>query len=258
MNYKITRKFSFEYAHKLNLDYDSPCSNIHGHSAKVYVSLISNELNKNGMVVDFKKLSFINDFLHDTYDHTLLVCDRKSVPNNLLTRTLVLDNNPTAENIAFDITQFIIKKIKNSEEFKNIVRIKVTVFETENNSATYDQYVNFEEEDISNEPIRYPSDICLVLTKIGKEYLSLPIDENKLSEFEFMKLKLIRFCNNIMVIIPQNVDIDSIMKYINEQYFLYNNHCKQNSNNIIFKSETLYNCFFNYYLTFSIVNWEHK
>jgi len=54
---RITKEFRFEMAHAL-LGYDGMCSNIHGHSYQLSVTLIGETLNntsdpKNGMVMDF-------------------------------------------------------------------------------------------------------------------------------------------------------------------------------------------------------------
>jgi 6-pyruvoyltetrahydropterin/6-carboxytetrahydropterin synthase len=56
----------------------------HGHNWKIKVHCISNELNKNGMVIDFND---IKKKIHDKLDHNVI--------NNVLPHI-----NPTAENIA--------------------------------------------------------------------------------------------------------------------------------------------------------------
>lgn len=144
--YKITKEFSFEYAHVLTLDYESPCNNIHGHSAVVKISLYSNELDKNGMVIDFKNLKDIQTHINENYDHKLLIpFDKISLinhnrpgnpfikPPNL--NTIILKKNPTAEVIATMIGKFTIEFIIENQ-YSNIEKIKVEVFETIHNSAT--------------------------------------------------------------------------------------------------------------------------
>lgn len=70
-------------SHKLNLNYESKCSNLHGHNWKIKVYMKSVELDENGMVYDFSK---IKSHINDKIDHKNL--------------NEVLDFNPTAENIA--------------------------------------------------------------------------------------------------------------------------------------------------------------
>jgi len=55
---KISKDFEFAAAHKLNLPYDSPCERLHGHNYKLSVTLVG-ELNKDGMIMDFKELKSI-------------------------------------------------------------------------------------------------------------------------------------------------------------------------------------------------------
>lgn len=81
--YYVRKKLEVSAAHKLNLNYDSPCCNAHGHNWMITVYCKSENLNKNGMVIDFKE---IRKRIHDLMDHKYL--------ND------VFEFNPTAENIA--------------------------------------------------------------------------------------------------------------------------------------------------------------
>ena len=51
---EITKEFDFELAHSLAF-HTGQCSNLHGHSYKLFVTLKANKLN-NGMVLDFGDL----------------------------------------------------------------------------------------------------------------------------------------------------------------------------------------------------------
>lgn len=139
MSFNITKEFKFEYAHALNLDYDSPCKDVHGHSAVVKVTLYATKLNKNGMVVDFKDLSFIQKYLDESFDHRL-VLQKKDLNHHVVTKNLSItvtfvNGNPTAENLAKLIGTYISKHIL--EICQDIYCIDVEFFETAKNSATY-------------------------------------------------------------------------------------------------------------------------
>ena len=81
--YFVSKRMEIAGAHWLKLDYDSKCSNIHGHNWIVTVHCKAKQLNHNGMVVDF---THIKKAIHDKLDHQYL--------------NEVLPFNPTAENIA--------------------------------------------------------------------------------------------------------------------------------------------------------------
>ena len=57
---RITKKFTFEAGHAL-YGYDGKCKNVHGHSYKLYVTVIGVPISdkgnvKYGMVIDFSDL----------------------------------------------------------------------------------------------------------------------------------------------------------------------------------------------------------
>jgi len=79
--YKITKEFAFCYGHRvwsqeLNKDFALDeclmCRHLHGHQAKILVTLEAKEL-KNGMVTDFKHLNWFKKFLDDVLDHKFII-----------------------------------------------------------------------------------------------------------------------------------------------------------------------------------------
>lgn len=88
--YYVSKKLEISACHRLNLSYESKCTNLHGHNWHITVYCKAKELNKDGMVCDFKH---IKDKIHNYLDHGNL--------NELLSF------NPTAENIAKWITEQI-------------------------------------------------------------------------------------------------------------------------------------------------------
>lgn len=106
--YYVKKKLEIAGCHRLTLDYESPCTNRHGHNWLVTIYCRSKELNANGMVCDFSK---IKKDIHGYLDHGDF--------NELL------PFNPTAENIA----HWICERIPEC--------YKVVVQESESNIAAY-------------------------------------------------------------------------------------------------------------------------
>lgn len=109
--YYVRKRMEISAAHKLSLDYESKCSEVHGHNWIIEVECKSDTLNDNGMVYDFTHLK---REVHDALDHKYL--------ND------VLGINPTAENIAKWVCERIGEKCT-----------KVTVQESEGNVACYER-----------------------------------------------------------------------------------------------------------------------
>lgn len=98
-------------SHKLNLDYESKCQNLHGHNWIVTVYLKGEVLNHNGMLMDF---THIKKQIHDVLDHQHI--------ND------IVEVNPTAENMS----KWICDKLGD-------MCYKVEVQESEGNIATYER-----------------------------------------------------------------------------------------------------------------------
>lgn len=108
--YYVEKSIEISASHKLNLNYESKCSNLHGHNWKIKIYMKSEQLDENGMVYDFSK---IKSKINDKIDHKNL--------------NEVFDFNPTAENIAKWISEVLGEKC-----------YKVIVQESENNIAAYE------------------------------------------------------------------------------------------------------------------------
>ena len=109
--FTVKKRLEISAAHKLNLSYDSPCKNMHGHNWIIDVYCRSTTLNENGMVVDF---ALIKGLITNAIDHKDL--------------NKALWFNPTAENIA----KYICELIPHC--------YKVMVKESKNNIAWYERY----------------------------------------------------------------------------------------------------------------------
>ena len=85
MGYKFTidKEFHFEAGHRvwaqklehehLSIETECCCKHLHGHSYTVKVFLGANELNSSQMVIDFKNLNFMKQFLDTTLDHKFII-----------------------------------------------------------------------------------------------------------------------------------------------------------------------------------------
>lgn len=80
----IDKTFDFCYSHRvyvqrLNHDFCSigdtscACRHIHGHQGKVHVFLESETLDDRAMVVDFKEIGFMKDFIDGYLDHKFII-----------------------------------------------------------------------------------------------------------------------------------------------------------------------------------------
>ena len=106
----VKKRMEIAGAHRLNLNYESKCANLHGHNWIVTVWCKSQTLNQAGMVMDF---THIKREVQDKLDHKCL--------ND------VVPFNPTAENIA----KWVCERIPNC--------YRVSVQESEGNVATYER-----------------------------------------------------------------------------------------------------------------------
>lgn len=123
--YRIKKTFEISASHKLSLTYKSKCCNYHGHNWIITVYCASEELDENGMVIDFTK---IKELIHDKLDHKCLndvpgLC--KSEPIQHIAPDLSKSYNPTAERIA----EWIYTQIDKC--------YRVDVQESEGNVASY-------------------------------------------------------------------------------------------------------------------------
>lgn len=119
--FKIQKTMEISASHQLNLDYDSPCKNLHGHNYIITVYLKANSLNHNGMVIDFTE---IKKRVHDFFDHKHI--------NDLV------QYNPTAENMAYQIATSLDVNRTVADQERGLHCYRVDVEETKNNIATWE------------------------------------------------------------------------------------------------------------------------
>jgi 6-pyruvoyltetrahydropterin/6-carboxytetrahydropterin synthase len=64
--YTVSKRMEVAGSHHLKLDYESKCQNIHGHNWIITCHFASEELNHNGMVIDFTN---VKKQIHGKLDH---------------------------------------------------------------------------------------------------------------------------------------------------------------------------------------------
>ncbi len=132
--FSVTRQFTFCYGHRL-FDYKGKCHALHGHNARVQVTVSLDRLNSQGMVFDFSELKkSIGTWIDEHWDHrTLLWEDDPLVPvlQAADQPLFLLESNPTAELLA--------KRLFLVAQEKGFPVRKVKFWETENCFATYRQ-----------------------------------------------------------------------------------------------------------------------
>lgn len=107
--FKVTKTIEFCYGHRL-LNYAGKCRHLHGHNGTVEVDIELPGLDGRGMVQDFSDIkNILKRWIDETLDHQLLLCkDDPLVPvlQQRGEKFLVLEQNPTAENMARMIYEY--------------------------------------------------------------------------------------------------------------------------------------------------------
>jgi len=118
--YEITVKKTFSAAH--TLDIGGKREELHGHNFNVEVTISAEELNEDGLVLDFRVLKkWVSEILEEL-DHTFL--------NNL---PAFKNMSPTSENIA----RFIYNRLEGNTSIMGLKVSRVAVWESENSKAVY-------------------------------------------------------------------------------------------------------------------------
>lgn len=119
---RITKIFSFETGHAL-YGYDGKCRNVHGHSYKLFVTVIGTPISdsdhvKFGMVIDFSDLKkIVMEEIVDVFDHATVF--NKNTPHAELAKelsdrghnVLLVDYQPTSEMMILDFSKKLTKRL---------------------------------------------------------------------------------------------------------------------------------------------------
>ena len=130
--YEILKSLTFCYGHRL-LEHQGKCAHLHGHNAKVDITLASDALDSLGMVMDFSDVkAAVKTWIDDNLDHTMLLCKDDPMVDVLRAnneRFFLMDENPTAENIA--------KMIFQQARLAKLPVVSVTLWESDSSYARY-------------------------------------------------------------------------------------------------------------------------
>jgi 6-pyruvoyltetrahydropterin/6-carboxytetrahydropterin synthase len=139
---RVTKEFGFEMAHAL-WNYDGPCRNVHGHSYRLFVTLSGVPANdpedpKNGMVIDFTDLNnIVRREIIEVFDHAVTISghydmDRIATLRSMFGNTVVVDYQPTCENLVADFARRLIKNLP-----EKVKLFSLKLFETSTSYAEW-------------------------------------------------------------------------------------------------------------------------
>lgn len=122
MRFEVTKRMDIACAHSLELPYQSKCSNFHGHNFDIRITVGADQLNKEGMVMDFALIKeAVNHFDHA--DLNEMVCGE--------------GENPTSEWLALAIEREVQRLLDLSETNNNPKIIRIKVKESDGNEVIY-------------------------------------------------------------------------------------------------------------------------
>jgi 6-pyruvoyltetrahydropterin/6-carboxytetrahydropterin synthase len=124
--YEVTVEDSFAAGHYLR-NYKGKCENPHGHNYKVRITLRGPELDKAGLLLDFKDLKEVMKHVIDRLDHQML---NEIEPFRVL--------NPSAENLAKYFYDQASARLTSLTSGRVAVR-EVTIWETDSTTARYSE-----------------------------------------------------------------------------------------------------------------------
>ena len=130
--FQVTRELRFCYGHRL-LNYDGKCRHLHGHNGRAIITLEADKLDALGMVVDFSAIKrVVNGWIDANLDHRMILHQDDPVLPHLRAQgepVFLLDVNPTAENIAKLIYDFVASQ--------GFPIVEVRLWETDDSFAAY-------------------------------------------------------------------------------------------------------------------------
>ena len=139
--YKLTTYTELELGHRLRTSYAMKCQHFHGHRYEVEITVSSDHLNEDNMVVDFKKLKeIVKRVLDDQWDHAF--CLKEDDPmveypkkDEHIERLHIVSFNPTLEWMVKHWFEELNKAFK--EDALDIRMFSLKASETAKNTCEY-------------------------------------------------------------------------------------------------------------------------
>ena len=107
--FRVSREIDFCYGHRL-LNYNGKCKYLHGHNGRAIITIESATLDERGMVLDFSEIkNVVSRWIDEKLDHRMLLNTMDPMApllENMGEPLFLMDENPTAENIARLIFEF--------------------------------------------------------------------------------------------------------------------------------------------------------
>lgn len=130
--FEVTKEIRFCYGHRL-LNYDGKCRYLHGHNGRAVITLAAAGVDRLGMVMDFSHIKkVVGGWIDAHLDHRMLLHRGDPVLPELQRQgepVFLLDDNPTAENIAKLIYDFTASQ--------GFPVLEVKLWETDDSFAVY-------------------------------------------------------------------------------------------------------------------------
>ena len=130
--FQVTRELRFCYGHRL-LNYDGKCRHLHGHNGRAVITLEAVRLDALGMVVDFSAIKrVVSAWIDANLDHRMILHKDDPVLPYLQQQGepfFLMDVNPTAENIAKLIFDFVLAQ--------GFPVVEVKLWETDDSFAVF-------------------------------------------------------------------------------------------------------------------------
>lgn len=156
--WEISKTFRFEAGHRVwkqNLSCsrgsslgsdcaENKCINLHGHSYELEVTIASNTLDNQDMVMDFHHLKSALNPLIDQFDHSFIIDSNdpmfeafKKLNEEFNLKLTIVDFCPTAEALAKYIYDYLKDKFEKAGLSKDVFVKKVVIWETKTSKAEY-------------------------------------------------------------------------------------------------------------------------
>lgn len=137
----VTKIFRFETAHAI-YGYPGPCSNIHGHSYILHVSVVAIKMTNDylpspGFIMDFKELkSLVQSNIMKEFDHQLILSSdyiKNNISASQIKNLRIWEMEPTVENMLLFIKNRVQKELP-----KNVMLYKLKIYETNDSYAEWE------------------------------------------------------------------------------------------------------------------------